>query len=80
MNLNVDDLYYSDTFQFFLDRLAYKTGILDRDDFKHDVFVEILESDADTNLLCKRAARRIAYQYGRDSQIEQAMIDGRVIV
>jgi hypothetical protein len=80
MDFSVDRLYYSDHYQSFIDRLAYKTGILGRDDFKHDVFSEIIAADVDTLIDCKRAARRIAYQYGRDSAIEQAMIDGRVIV
>lgn len=80
MDFSVDRLYYSDDFQSFIDRLAYKSGILDREDYKHDVFAEIIAVDADTMLLCKRAARRVAYQYNRQSQLEQAMFDGSVVV
>ena len=80
MDFSVERLYYSNDFQSFIDRLTYKTGIRDREDYKHDVFAEIIATDADSIIDCKRAARRVAYQRGRELQFEQATFDGAVIV
>jgi hypothetical protein len=80
MDFSVERLYYSNDFQSFIDRLTYKTGIRDREDYKHDVFAEIIATDAESLIDCKRAARRVAYQHGRELQFEQATFDGAVIV
>ena len=68
--VDVEALYYSTQFQNMIAILARKKSISDLDDFRHDVFVEILSCGAESKAECKRAAWRVAYQYERDDDIE----------
>lgn len=68
--VDVEALYYSEQFQNMLAILARKKSIGDLDDFRHDVFIEILSCGADSRNECKKAAWRVAYQYERDADIE----------
>ena len=80
MNFNAEALYYNDAFQLFLDRQTYKKGIRDREDFKHDVFAEILASESETIAQCKAAAQRVARQYQRDVRNDVALVDRSVVI
>ena len=78
--MDVEQLYYSDQFQSFLDRLTFKSKIRAREDYKHDVFAEILSVDADSLRDCKRAAWRVADDYIRESKRDAAIIDRSVLI
>jgi hypothetical protein len=80
MDFSVERLYYNDRFQSFLDKLTYKSRIRDREDFKHDVFAEMIGVDVESVEGAKRAARRIAYQYIRDAEQEGAIVDQGAII
>lgn len=74
--IDVEALYYSEQFQNMLAILARKKSIRDLDDFRHDVFIEILSCGAGSKPECNRAAWRVAYQYERDAAIESEHYGG----
>lgn len=80
MDFSIEELYYSDRFQSFLDKQTYKKGIRERADFKHDVFAEILASDAASIAECKAAAQRVGRQYQRDQRDDSELVDRSVVV
>jgi len=76
----IDELYFSDQFQSYLDKQTYKKAIRDREDYRHDVFAEIIASGAETVNDCRNAAQRVARQYRKDQLLESAMFDGSVVI
>jgi hypothetical protein len=80
MDFSIEDMYYSDRFQTFLDKQTYKKAIREREDFKHDVFAEIIASDCTSIGECKAAAQRVGRQYQNDAKIDTDLIDRSIIV
>lgn len=56
--MSIDELYADNAFNDFLVYTANK-NLLEFDDYKQDVFLEIIESGADCERLYKRAAWRV---------------------
>lgn len=78
--IDVEAMYYSEPFQNMLSILARKKSIKDVEDFRHDVFIEILSCGAESKPDCKKAAWRVAYQYERDADIEAEHYGGTLPV
>lgn len=68
---NITELYYNDQFNNLLILMANRKKIYSFDDFRQDVFLEIVDHDYKTMKECKRAANRVAQRYGdTDSDID----------
>ena len=61
--MNITELYCNDSFDNLLVIIANQRRIKDFDDFRQDVFLEIIESNYSTMQECKRAARRVGQRY-----------------
>lgn len=71
--MNITELYNDENFNDVLVHLSNLKRIKEFDDFKQDVFLEILNREYKTLKACKAAANRVAYKYGSD--YEDADID-----
>ena len=56
-------MYSDEKFNNLIDKLATKKKIKEFDDFRQDVFLEIVESNAKTRSQCITCANRIAWRY-----------------
>ena len=65
---NVEDLYFSESFENLLKMLSRKARvkIVDYEDFKQDVFLEILDSNIDDRKGADRVAKRVAQRWNRE--------------
>lgn len=63
--MTVEELAYDDRFESLLEKIASEKRIRDFDDFRQDVFLEILNDGCSTDQEYKRAARRVAHRYAR---------------
>lgn len=77
--MTVDELAYDERFDNLLEMIANQRRIIDFDDYRQDVFLEILDTGAEDGREFKRAARRVADRYRRarvDADIEAyALVD-----
>jgi len=67
--MTITELYGDDRFNNLLVSLANKKRISDFDDFRQDVFLEIIDTNSKNDKSFKSAANRVADRYYR-SQIE----------
>ena len=65
--MNVEKLYFDESFTSFLLWLANKNIVDEFDDFRQEVFAEIIERDCDSLADCKRAANRIVKRISRNA-------------
>ena len=65
---DITDLYEDDGFNNLLVMMANKKQIKDFDDFRQDVFLEILDCDYSDMEHFKRAANRVSQRYGDRTQ------------
>ena len=66
-------LYEDEKFNTLLEMIAEKNRIIDFDDFRQDVFLEILERKCTTRDEYRRAARRVGMRYYRASKYDDIM-------
>ena len=65
--MDIVNLYSDEKFNNLLDMIAAKNKIKDFDDFRQDVFLEILDTDCKTEKSCLSAARRVGMRYYRSA-------------
>ena len=61
--MNIEELYLNDSFNNLLVMIANQRRITNFDDYKQDVFLEIIDCDYLNMKQFKRAARRVAQRY-----------------
>ena len=64
--MTVEQLAYDDKFETLLEMIASERKIYSFDDFRQDVFLEILDCGYKTAQEYKRAARRVAHRHVRE--------------
>lgn len=67
---DITDLYEDDSFNNLLVMIANQRKIVDFDDYRQDVFLEILDCDYSDMQHFKRAARRVAQRYINNRDID----------
>ena len=65
--MDIIKLYSDERFNNLIDKLASKKKIKEFDDFRQDVFLEIMESGAETREKCIGCANKVASQYYRSA-------------
>jgi len=60
---DITELYYNEQFNNLLVLMANKKQIIDFDDFRQDVFLEIIDNGCKSMKACKTVANRIAKRY-----------------
>lgn len=65
--MDIVKLYTDEKFNNLIDSVAAKKKIRDFDDFRQDVFAEILESKASNRARCVSCINKIASQYYRSA-------------
>jgi hypothetical protein len=65
--MDIVELYTDESFNNLLDGIASKKKIKDFDDYRQDVFVEILDTGAKTRKQYANCANRIASRYYRSA-------------
>ena len=75
--MEIVELYEDDRFNTFLEMVAEKNKIREFDDFKQDVFLDIIERGYTTPAECKRAARKIGMRYYRAAKYDDIMYYAR---
>lgn len=73
--MNINELYKNTEFNNLLSSLANKKSIVDFDDFRQDVFLEILDDGRLTDKDFKASANRVAKRYYK-SQFEDTIFNG----
>ncbi len=61
--MNIEELYLDDSFNNLLVMIANQRRITNFDDYKQDVFLEIIDSNYNSMKQYKRAARRVGQRY-----------------
>lgn len=61
---DITELYYNDNFNNLLIINANRKKIYNFDDFKQDVFLEIIDTNCKTMKACKTVANRVAKRHG----------------
>ena len=64
--MNIEELYLNDSFNNLLIKIANRRKIEYFDDFKQDVFFEILDCNYSNMRDYKRAADRVSYRYCKE--------------
>ena len=75
--LNANELYYDPHFHDFL-LMNARRNLIDRSDYIHEVFAEMIDASAQTRRDAKRAAWRVAKRMRKEKQREEhySYIDG----
>jgi len=64
--MTVEELAYDDDFQSLLEMIAEQRNLYSFDDYRQDVFLEILDCGYTSETEYIRAARRVSHRHARD--------------
>ena len=66
--MNIETLYENEQFNNLLEVIASRNKIYEFDDYKQDVFMEILDNNCKNMKACTRVANKIALRHYRQNQ------------